>query len=341
MRGCPLPGRWAIAVWEGPDASEAGAALDTCGVWQADVAYSLDPETGAWGRWFRARQDLTTLDFVHSLTAVVLEGGREPFFPLLIAFVSNRDGNPEIYVMRGIGGGETRLTFDSAEDGEPAWSPDHSKIAFERGHEIFVMNPNGSAHVNLTNHPAEDAQPTWSPDGTKIAFTSDRDWLGHGPDIYVMNADGSDVTRLTGVGIDHSPAWSPDGTQIAYERYGDIWVMNAYGSDETRLTDTPSHDGDPAWSPDGTEIAFTRTLTYKSWIYVMNADGTGGFKLVYSDNVHDRDPSWSPDGTKIAFVSDRDGDEEVYVMNANGTGVTRLTTGDVGVVDKSPAWSPW
>ncbi len=83
-----------------------------------------------------------------------------------------------------------------------------------------------------------------SPDGKRIAFV-------RGADIYVMNADGTDVGRL--VENAYSPAWSPDGTRIAFVSGRDgneeIYVMNADGSGQTRLTDNLAHDGFPAWSP--------------------------------------------------------------------------------------------
>ena len=92
--------------------------------------------------------------------------------------------------------------------------------------------------------------PAWSPDGQKIAFTSNRDGGGNDWDIYVMNADGSDIARLTDGAGNEYPAWSPDGQKIAFvsDRGGDsdIYVMNADGSDISRLTDNSAGDREPA-----------------------------------------------------------------------------------------------
>jgi dipeptidyl aminopeptidase/acylaminoacyl peptidase len=134
-----------------------------------------------------------------------------------IAYVSGRDGNPEIYVMNADGDGRTRLTNNTAYDWIPAWSPDGTRIAFvsdrDGNYEIYVMNADGGGRTRLTNNTAEEWIPAWSPDGTRIAFVSDRDGNG---EIYVMNADGSGVTRLTNnAADDEDPAWSPDGTRIA------------------------------------------------------------------------------------------------------------------------------
>ena len=174
----------------------------------------------------------------------------------------------------------------------------------------------------------------------RILFSSDRDG---DYDIYVMNTDGSDVTRLT----DNSassvtvPRWSPDGRRILFDsdRDGDydIYVMNADGSGITRLTDNSNWDRDPSWSPDGRRITFMSDRDGDRDIFVMNADGSGVIRLTHS-SASDSNPSWSPDGQRIAFNSDRDGDHDIYVMDADGSGITRLTNSSAD--DADPIWSP-
>ena len=264
-----------------------------------------------------------------------------------IAFVSDRDGNDEIYVMNADGSGVRRLTNNSANDRYwyPAWSPDGARIAFtssrDGNEDIYVMNADGSGVRRLTNNFADDWVPAWSPDGTRIAFGSERDG---NDEIYVMNADGSGVRRLTNnFADDWYYSWSPDGTRIAFgsDRDGndEIYVMNADGSGVRRLTNNSANDLLPAWSPDGARIAFVSDRDGNEEIYVMNADGSGVRRLT-NNFVGDWVPLWSPDGTRIAFGSERTYIEhKIYVMNADGTGVRRLTNYLIDE-DDSLHWSP-
>ena len=115
-----------------------------------------------------------------------------------IGFISDRDGDPEIYVMNSDGSGVTQLTRNETYEGTPIWSPDGRRIVFtsdrDGNTEIYVMNSDGSGVTRLTRNEAIDDRPRWSPDGRHIAFTSN---LDGDLEIYVMRSDGSDVRQLT------------------------------------------------------------------------------------------------------------------------------------------------
>jgi Tol biopolymer transport system component len=283
-----------------------------------------------------------------------------------IVFVSWRDGNGEVYAMDADSSSPRNLTQDPAKDVRPAWSPDGRRIAFvsrrDANSEVYVMNADGSGKRNLTRDRANDDYPTWSPDGRRIAFlrgrlrtpTAPPDRF-YGYDLYVVNADGSGLRRLSLRVPEGTPqtrgrvrggqvVWSPDGRTIYFGRY----VVRADGSGARRLQYIPLT---AVWSPDGTRIAFaaqeglyagTRKpgpCCYSSHadIYVMNADGSGIRELTH-DARQNAEPAWSPDGRRIAFVSRRDGNADIYVMNADGSGKRNLTRNPAK--DYRPSWSP-
>jgi len=224
--------------------------------------------------------------------------------------------------------------------------PSHSsdQIAFtsyRNGWEILVMNVDSSIWDarNLTNDPADDLFPVWSPDGSRIAFLSSRG--GNQDNIYVMNADGSGLSRLTtdSVFAAYPYSWSPDGSRLVFaggQYKGHIFIVTADGSGLTRMTSDSNADGSPAWSSDGTKIAFVRADGSDSRIYVMNADGSAVIRLTNA-SASDYDPHWSVEGSKLAFTRYAPSDTAhsgVYVMNADGVGLHRISPGH------SPRWSP-
>ncbi len=173
----------------------------------------------------------------------------------------------------------------------------------------------------------------------RIAFVSrtDDQW-----DLYLMDADGSDVQRLTEVGASFlpNPSWSPDGRRIVYDRCFSLGTctvvaMNDDGSWATTLFE---HGAEPSWSPDGRQIAFA-SFNGGEDLNVYLRDVAGGLlRSLTASSAVDTLRSWSPDGLSIAFVSERDGNREIYVMDADGSAQKRLTNDPDR--DTFPVWSP-
>jgi Tol biopolymer transport system component len=162
-------------------------------------------------------------------------------------------------------------------------------------------------------------------------------------EIYAINADGSDLIRLTSNQFpDEHPSWSPDMRRIVFcsKRDGDyeIYTMNADGSDQKQVTFNSAWDLTPSWSPDGKKIVFQSDRDGDTEIFVMNSDGSNVVQLT-NNTYYDGMPTWSPDGQYIAFISSPEG-ADLYRMNANGTGVTRLTYYTTYTDPKDPHWSP-
>jgi TolB protein len=225
-------------------------------------------------------------------------------------------------------------------------APDTSlsgRIVFDNHEDVWSINAGGTNLTRLTRSPWPEFDATWSPDGTQIAFRSER---GGDPEIWLMNADGSEPRRLA-PGL--SPAWSPDGSEIAYSSPGDILcppgrglgctgisIMNADGSRRHRV---PNTDGGeyPSWSPDRERIAFNSNLSGDHVMYIVDVDGSGLADL--SSVGEGWQVDWSPDGRSILFTSHRDHPDnytDIYVMRPDGSGVERLTNNSA----YTPAWSP-
>ena len=219
-------------------------------------------------------------------------------------------------------GFDSRVLTSTEGDWNPAWSPDGSRIAFDRngagqlgGADIWVMKADGSGLQRLTSGTSFDAHPTWSPDGKKIAFY-------RSGQIYAMNADGSGIIQLSSDG--DNPKWSPVEPRIAFwsarTNRRAVYVMNADGSDQRSITHDSLDASNPSWSPDGQWIAFQGS----NGIYVARADGTSLQRIAYSGQT----PAWSPDGKMIVYEW-----FGLNVITADGAGLTKRGPGF------TPAWS--
>lgn len=232
-----------------------------------------------------------------------------------VAFTLRQNGNSDIYALS-IGQSQpVRLTDDTADDRDPAWSPDGQRLAFssrrDGNWDIYVLTLASGRLQRLTEDPVFDGGASWSPDGAWLVYESyHRDNL----DLYLMSADGEQgPLRLTQhPAPDFSPTWSPSGRHIAFTslRGGnkDLYIisLDEAADDAARnLTSSPDLQEDHAtFSPDGSAIAFSEDSSGFELIYVLpleNATPAGE----PAGRGQGRHPTWSPDGRALSYIHGR------------------------------------
>jgi TolB protein len=266
-----------------------------------------------------------------------------------IAYTRREAGQSDIWASQIDNREAIRLTNSPADERDPAWSPDGTRLAYasrqdDNDWNIYVQDATnfGGDPIPLTFTLGFEGGPVWSPDGAFIAYE------GYQPnthlDIFVVPVDGSAAPeRLPGLSdtADFSPAWDPSaGRRIAYVSWRDgskdIYLLDLTTGITRNITNTPNRNEDhPAWSPDGEYLAFSAVEAGSEKIFVKAMDNLQAPAEVFSQG---REPTWSPDGTSIAFAVETPNDTFITVASFVEGGVA---TGVIQVPNRSedPDWT--
>jgi Tol biopolymer transport system component len=255
-----------------------------------------------------------------------------------IAFVSSRDGEPDVYVKPATGGTPTRLTTSPFDDqivawngaGKTtiAWSPDSKRIAFDVQNasfpptcqkncvtwSVYLVNVDGTGLHSIAT---EARAPAWSRNGRLLAYEDLVTPYGEALGIAIDSVNGSRV-RLRAFNADSSvgPTWSPRRDELAFQANGSVYTVRADGAGRHRLV----RGSNPAWSPDGQSIAFARGGT----VFRMSRSGSA-LRRIASGWRSVRLPAWSPGARAVAFfATPSHGSSQIAVAPAAGGRPQRL-----------------
>jgi TolB protein len=260
-----------------------------------------------------------------------------------IAFISDRGGHKEVFVVDYDGNGPRPVTRNGTINLSPDWSPDGSTltyVSYKGGDpDLYTVDLAGSKERLLIGGKGVQGAPAYSPDGSLVAYGNTE---GGQSEIYVSDLSGRNRRRVArSSGINTSPTWSPDARRLAFtsDRSGtpQVYVMEADGTGLRRMTFEGKWNDQADWSPKGDRLVYASRRDGLFRICVVDASGLGGERQITRGPGSDEHPRWAPDGRHVVFSSTRGGAKGLYVLDVDNGVVRSLLTG--GGNNSAPAWS--
>ena len=302
--------------------------------------YDTQAERFIFGRNYGGKSDHVRLIAHKAADEMMKHFGETPFFTSKIVFVSERDGNKEIYMMDYDGQRERRITKNDTIDVQPSWSGDNERIiytSYRKGAPDLYAFDIYTGKTEVISSGGTNWGADWSLQGDLLTYTSTK--VGGVAQIFVRDMQSGRERQLTfNRIIDTSPCFSPNGKQIVFtsERMGSpqLYIMGEDGANVRRLTFEGSYHDSPSWSPDGERIAYVSRIEGRFDIYIYNLTSNSVYKITENAGRNEN-PSWSPDGRHLVFASNRGGSYQLYSVDYDGANVRCLTRSGQ---NKMPEW---